>query len=63
MKGVTGMNAYGIVRRIDDLGRVVIPKEIRRNLGIEDFAPMVICVKGDKIILEKYNPETYLGED
>lgn len=36
------MKATGIVRRIDDLGRVVVPKEIRRNLGIEEGDPLEI---------------------
>ena len=36
------MKATGIVRRIDDLGRVVIPREIRKNLGIKEFDPLEI---------------------
>jgi AbrB family transcriptional regulator (stage V sporulation protein T) len=51
------MKATGIVRRIDDLGRVVIPKEIRRNLRIREGDPMEIYVdKEGEIILKKYSP-------
>lgn len=50
------MKATGIVRRIDDLGRVVIPKELRRTMGIADGDPLEIFVDGDKIILRKYAP-------
>lgn len=52
------MKAIGIVRRIDDLGRVVVPKEIRRTLGIEEGDPLEIFVNGGQIILQKYQPET-----
>ena len=48
------MKATGIVRRIDDLGRVVVPKEIRRNLGLDVNDSMEIYVDGDSIILKKY---------
>ena len=50
------MKATGIVRRIDDLGRVVIPKEIRRMARLRSDDPMEIFVEGRKIILEKYSP-------
>jgi transcriptional pleiotropic regulator of transition state genes len=50
------MKSTGIVRRIDDLGRVVIPKELRRTLGVASLDPLEIFVDGDKIILKKYNP-------
>ena len=51
------MKATGIVRRIDDLGRVVIPKEIRRTLGIREGDPLEIFV-GDRgvVTFKKYNP-------
>lgn len=52
------MKAIGIVRRIDDLGRVVVPKEIRRTLGIEEGDPLEIFVNGGQVILQKYQPET-----
>ena len=47
------MKATGIVRRIDDLGRVVIPKEIRNKLGIEERDPLDIYVDGFSIVLRK----------
>ncbi|MGF7049122.1 transcriptional pleiotropic regulator of transition state genes [Paenibacillus sp. DS2015] len=50
------MKATGIVRRIDDLGRVVIPKELRRTMGIADGDPVEVFVEGDRIILRKYAP-------
>ncbi|AJK89665.1 MULTISPECIES: AbrB/MazE/SpoVT family DNA-binding domain-containing protein [Lysinibacillus] len=50
------MKATGIVRRIDDLGRVVIPKEIRRTLGIDEGDPLEIFVNGEQVILKKYKP-------
>lgn len=54
------MKATGIVRRIDDLGRVVVPKEIRRTLRIREGDPLEIFTdKEGEIILKKYSP---LGE-
>lgn len=50
------MKATGIVRRIDDLGRVVIPKEIRRSLGIREGDPLEIYVDSDGIIFRPYTP-------
>ena len=51
------MKATGIVRRIDDLGRVVIPKEIRRTLRIRESDPLEIFTDREgKIILKKYSP-------
>ena len=51
------MKATGIVRRIDDLGRVVIPKEIRRTLRIRESDPMEIFTDREgQIILKKYSP-------
>lgn len=57
------MKATGIVRRIDDLGRVVIPKEIRRTLRIREGDPLEIFVDRDgEVILKKYSPIAELGE-
>jgi len=50
------MKATGIVRRIDDLGRVVIPKELRRTHFIEEGDPLEYFVEDDKIIIRKYQP-------
>ncbi len=49
------MNDTGIVRRVDDLGRIVIPMELRRTLGINVKDPMAIFVDGERIILQKHN--------
>ena len=49
------MKATGIIRRIDDLGRVVIPKEIRKNLRIKEGDNLEIFVENEKIILTKYS--------
>lgn len=52
------MKATGIVRRIDDLGRVVIPKEIRRKLYIKEGDPMEIYLgENNEVIFEKYYPD------
>ena len=56
------MKATGIVRRIDDLGRVVVPKEIRRTLRLRDGEPMEIFTgREGEIILKKYSPIGELG--
>ncbi|KGX90078.1 stage V sporulation protein T [Pontibacillus halophilus JSM 076056 = DSM 19796] len=57
------MKATGIVRRIDDLGRVVIPKEIRRTLRIREGDPLEIFVDREgEVILKKYSPISELGD-
>ncbi len=48
------MHDTGIVRRVDDLGRIVIPMELRRTLGINVKDPIAIFVEGDRIILQKH---------
>ena len=50
------MKATGIVRNIDELGRIVIPKEIRKKLGIESNDPVEIFVNGETVVLAKYHP-------
>ena len=56
------MKATGIVRRIDDLGRVVIPKEIRRTLRIREGDPLEIFTDREgEVILKKYSPIGELG--
>lgn len=57
------MKATGIVRRIDDLGRVVIPKEIRRTLRIREGDPLEIFTESDGgVIFKKYSPMNELSE-
>lgn len=50
------MKSTGIVRKVDELGRVVIPIELRRTLDIEEKDSLEIYVDGDKIIFRKYEP-------
>ena len=50
------MKSTGIVRKIDDLGRMVIPIELRKTMDINKKDPMEIFVDGDKIVLTKYEP-------
>lgn len=50
------MKSTGIVRKVDELGRIVIPIELRRTLGIEEKDSLEIYVDGEKIILKKYEP-------
>lgn len=49
------MKSTGIIRRTDDLGRIVIPKELRKSFGIEENTPLEIFLRGNQIILEKSN--------
>ncbi len=56
------MKATGIVRRVDDLGRIVIPKEIRRTLRLHEGVPMEIFTDREgEIILKKYSPMAEMG--
>jgi transcriptional pleiotropic regulator of transition state genes len=50
------MKSTAITRKVDELGRIVIPKELRRNLRIEEKDPLEIFVEGEMIILKKYEP-------
>lgn len=50
------MKSTGITRRIDDLGRIVIPKEIRKNLKIKENEVLEIFINNDEIILKKFSP-------
>jgi len=52
--GVMKIKSTGIVRKIDDLGRIVIPKEIRKTKGLKKKDSMEIFVEGDKLIFQKY---------
>jgi len=53
---VISMKSTGIVRRVDELGRVVLPVELRRTLNIDIKDSLEIYVDGDQIILKKYEP-------
>ena len=47
----------GISRKVDELGRIVIPRELRKNLGIEEGDLIEISLKGHDVILRKVNPK------
>lgn len=49
------MKATGVIRRIDELGRIVIPKEIRKNLRIKDGENIEILIENDNVILKKFS--------
>lgn len=51
------MKSTGIVRKVDELGRVVLPIELRRTLGIAEKDPIEIFIEDDKIILKKYKAD------
>ncbi|KFX58400.1 AbrB/MazE/SpoVT family DNA-binding domain-containing protein [Clostridium botulinum] len=57
------MKSTGIVRKMDELGRVVIPMELRRNLNIAEKDALEIYVEGDDIILRKHNFECVLCKE
>ena len=50
------MKSTGIVRNVDDLGRLVLPREFRKHLGIENGTPVEITSEDDKIIIRRHNP-------
>lgn len=57
------MKTTGIVRKLDELGRITLPIELRRTLGVCDKDSLEISVDGDKIILCKYEPaDIFTGE-
>lgn len=49
------MKSTGIVRKIDELGRIVLPRELRRTLNMNDRDPIEVFVENDTIILRKYD--------
>ncbi|MGN0244293.1 MAG: AbrB/MazE/SpoVT family DNA-binding domain-containing protein [Lachnospiraceae bacterium] len=57
------MKSTGIVRKLDELGRITLPIELRRNLNVAERDPLEIFVDDDKIILTKYTPcDIFTGE-
>lgn len=51
------MKSTGIVRKVDELGRVVLPIELRRNLNIAEKDALEIYVDGNSVVLKKYEPD------
>ena len=56
------MKSTGIVRKVDELGRIVLPIELRRTLNIMERDSMEIFVDGDAVVLKKYEPEPAKGK-
>ena len=56
LKGVAIMKSTGIIRKVDDLGRIVLPIELRRVLDIAERDELEIFMENDRIILQKYEP-------
>jgi AbrB family transcriptional regulator, transcriptional pleiotropic regulator of transition state genes len=50
------MKSAGIIRKVDELGRIVLPKELRMTLGINEKDPLEVFINDGKIILQKYEP-------
>ena len=50
------MKSTGVVRKIDELGRIVLPKELRKSFGIDVGDPLEIFTEDDRIILKQYQP-------
>ncbi|NLI60285.1 MAG: AbrB/MazE/SpoVT family DNA-binding domain-containing protein [Clostridiales bacterium] len=57
------MKSTGIVRKVDELGRIVIPIELRRTLNVAEKDALEIYVDGDQIILKKYEPACIFCDD
>lgn len=62
--GLTKMKSTGIIRKVDDLGRIVLPIELRRTLDIAERDSLEIYMENDQIILRKYEPACiFCGSD
>ncbi len=57
------MKSTGIVRKVDELGRIVLPIELRRTLGIDERDALEIYVEGNSVILRKYQPSCIFCND
>lgn len=57
------MKSTGIVRRIDDLGRVTLPKELRTTMDLPEGTPMEIYVDRDSIVIRKYQPDVWSADE
>ena len=56
------MKSTGIVRKVDALGRIVLPMELRRTMDIGERDAVEICVEGNSIVLRKYRPACIFGD-
>jgi len=50
------MNVTGVIRRIDDLGRVVVPRDMRKSFGLQEGTPLEVCATEEGILFKKYDP-------
>lgn len=57
------MKSTGIVRRIDDLGRIIIPKEIRKRLNFEEGEALELFVEKNRLVLKKYNNSDEIAQN
>lgn len=57
------MKSTGIVRKVDELGRIVLPIELRRTLDISEKDPLEIYIDGSSIVLKKYQPACIFCDD
>ncbi len=57
------MKTTGIVRNVDELGRLVLPKELRKHLNIDNQTPVEITSEDDKIIIRRFNPRCIFCND
>ena len=55
-KGASNMKSTGIIRKVDELGRIVLPIELRRTLDIEERDELEIYMENDRIVLQKFEP-------
>ena len=55
-KGASNMKSTGIIRKVDELGRIVLPIELRRTLDIEERDELEIFMENDRIVLQKFEP-------
>ena len=57
------MKDTGVIRKLDELGRITLPMELRKSLHLEEKDPLQIFVEDDKIVLKKYEPtDIFTGE-
>lgn len=56
------MKTTGIIRRVDELGRIMLPKDVRRQMQIGEYTPLEIFVSDEGILLKKYSPEKPLAD-
>ena len=50
------MKAAGVIRRIDDLGRVVVPRDMRKSMGLQEGTPLEVCATEEGILFKKHDP-------